>query len=126
MPRGAYLQCIERRRFMHRFRLLAPLALAWLASGCIYANVRAPLSYRSPTPSDVAAPLGGSVDGEACNQMVLWVVAWGDGGYAAAVENAKAKSGAALLADVQADQRLFNVLGVYQKTCTRVRGRVVR
>lgn len=107
-------------------RQLAALALGFFAGGCIYANVRAPLSYRSPTPSDVAAPLGPTAEGEACNHLVLYAVAWGDGGYGAAVEEAKARSGASLLADVQADNRIFNVLGVYQKSCTRVRGRVVR
>ena len=103
---------------------------SWLAlvlGGCIYANVNAPLSYRSPTPGDVQpATLGPEVQGEACNHLVLFLVAWGNGGYSAAVEDAKAKGGATLLADVQADQRVFNILGVYQKSCTRVRGRVVR
>jgi hypothetical protein len=106
--------------------ILGAAAFISLGSGCIYANVRAPLSYRSPTPSDVTVPLGPAVDGEACSHMVLYAVAWGDGGYSAAVEDAKGTSGASLLADVQADHRLFNVLGVYQKSCTRVRGRVVR
>jgi hypothetical protein len=46
-------------------------------------------------------------------------------GYAAALKNAKPKRGAPLPAEVQADQRLCNVLGVYQKSCTRVRGRSV-
>lgn len=95
-------------------------------SSCVYANVSAPLAYRSPTPGDVSAPLGVEVVGEACSQLVLWMVAWGDGGYSAAVEDAKMKSGAALLVDVQSDRRIFNVLSVYQKVCTRVRGRTVR
>jgi hypothetical protein len=97
-----------------------------MLNGCIYANVRAPLSYRSPTPGDVTGPLGPNVQAEACNHLVLYAVAWGDGGYSAAVEKAKAESGASMLVDVQADNRLFNVLGVYQKSCTRVNGRVVR
>lgn len=101
-------------------------ALLCMLSGCVYANVSAPLAYRSPTPGDIAGPLGSEVNGESCSQVVLWLVAWGDGGYAAAVADAKAKSGAALLADVQADRSLFNVLSVYQKGCTRVRGRIVR
>jgi hypothetical protein len=101
-------------------------AACLVLSGCIYTNVRAPLSYRSPTPGDVQGALGAEVEGEACSQAVLYLVGWGDGGYSAAVEDAKAKSSAALLADVRADMRLFNVLGVYQKRCTRVRGRVVQ
>jgi hypothetical protein len=101
-------------------------AVCVLLTGCIYTNVRAPLSYRSPTPSDVQGTLGPEAEGEACSQAVLYLVGWGDGGYSAAVEDAKTKSSATLLADVRADMRLFNVLGVYQKRCTRVRGRVVK
>jgi hypothetical protein len=70
--------------------------------------------------------LGPAATGEACNQAILGLVAWGDGGYAAAVEDAKRKSGARMLADVRADTRLFNVLFVYSKACTLVTGHVVR
>jgi TRL-like protein family len=101
----------------------AAALVALAASGCVYTNVTMPLSYRSPTPSEVAGPLGEDVDGKACSHNVLFLVAWGDGGYAAAVENAKARSGAALLADLRADTEGFNILGVYQRRCTRVRGR---
>ncbi len=94
-------------------------------TGCIYSNVHTPLSYRSPTPSEVPGPLGAEVTGEACNHVVLWLVAWGDGGYTRAVEDAKRGSHARMLADVEADTKLFNVLGVYQESCTRVRGKTV-
>jgi hypothetical protein len=110
---------------MIRKQLSAILASA-LFGGCIYANVHTPLSYRSPTPSDVPGSLGPVVQAEVCNQMVLWVVAWGDAGYSAAVEKAKAASGASTLVDIQADTRVFNVLGVYQKSCTRIHARTVR
>lgn len=93
------------------------------ANGCIYSNVHTPLSYRSPTPGDVPGPLGPEVTGEACNHVVLWLVAWGDGGYSAAVEDAKHNSGARMIVDVEADTKLFNILGVYQESCTRVRGK---
>lgn len=111
---------------MPRLSHSLPAASCVLLASCIYTNVRAPLSYRSPTPADVQGPLGSEVEGEACSHAVLYLVGWGDGGYSAAVEDARAKSGAPLLADVRADMRLFNVLGVYQKRCTQVRGRAVR
>jgi len=95
----------------------------FMLGGCLFANVHTPLSYRSPTPSDVPGPLGPEATGEACNHVVLWLVAWGDGGYAAAVDNAKRSSGARMLVDVEADTRLFNILGLYQESCTRVRGK---
>ena len=101
-------------------------ALIVLSSGCIYANVKTPLSYRSPTPADVGGQMGGEVEGRACNRAILGLVAWGDGGYSAAVANAKAVSDAQMLADVRADNNLLNILGVYQELCTRVTGRVVK
>jgi hypothetical protein len=97
-----------------------------LLVSCVYTNVNTPLSYRAPTPNEVRGNLGESVTGEACNQAVLGLVAWGDGGYAAAVEDAKRRSGATLLADVRSDTKLFNVLFVYAKACTRVTALAVR
>lgn len=94
--------------------------------GCVYANVNTPLSYRAPTPNEVKVVPGQRVRGEACNQAILGLVAWGDGGYNAAIEDAKARSGAPMLADVQADTNLFNVLFIYSKACTRVSGLVAQ
>jgi hypothetical protein len=95
---------------------------ALLLTSCIYANVNTPLSYRAPTPNEVQGPLKDVAQGKACNHAILGLVAWGDGGYAAAVENAKQRSGARMLADVQADTSLFNVLFVYAEACTQVTG----
>lgn len=97
-----------------------------LASGCIYANVVTPLAYRAPTMQEAKAEGAAEAEGVACDHAVLYLVAWGDAGYAAAVADAKAKSGGSQLADVRADTTFFNLLGVYQKACTRVTGRVVR
>jgi len=103
-------------------RMLAVIACA--ASGCIYADVKTPLAYRAPTEAKAAG--AAEVEGAACNQVILGLVAWGDGGYAAAVADAKAKSGATELADVRADTTFFNVLFLYDKACTRVTAKVVR
>jgi TRL-like protein family len=97
-----------------------------LASGCIYANVVTPLAYRAPTSQEAKAEGATEAEGVACDHALLYLVAWGDAGYAAAVADAKSKSGGAQLADVRADTTFFNVLGVYQRACTRVTGRVVR
>jgi hypothetical protein len=104
--------------------ILALLACA--VSGCIYADVKTPLAYRAPTAVEAKAEGAADVEGIACNQVVLGLVAWGDGGYAAAVADAKAKSGATQLADVRADTTFFNVLFVYDKACTRVTAKAVR
>jgi hypothetical protein len=123
-------------RWMHRQRLHArkdipmrtPSRLfvlcAPLLAGCIYANVREPLAYRSPTPADVGGNVGQEVKGESCNHVILWLVAFGDGGYEAAVQDARKSANAAMIADVKADTTLLNVLSVYQRQCTAVTGRV--
>jgi hypothetical protein len=99
--------------------------LASLLAGCIYADVRAPLSYGSATPGDANGNLGQEVTGAGCNTAILWLVAWGDGGYDAAVREAKAASNAPFLVDVKADTTYTNVLfGLYQHQCTKVTARV--
>ncbi len=99
--------------------------LAVALTGCIYTDVRAPLSYRSPTPSDVGGNMGAEAQGKACNTAILWLVAWGDGGYDAAVKDARETAHAAVIADVKADTAYTNVLfGIFQRQCTTVTGRV--
>lgn len=105
-------------------RMLAVIACA--ASGCIYADVKTPLAYRAPTAIEAKATGAADVEGIACNQAVLGLVAWGDASYAAAVADARARSGAAELADVRADTTFLNVLFVYDKACTRVTAKAVR
>ena len=105
-------------------RILAVIACA--ISGCVYADVKTPLAYRAPTVVEAKAAGAADVEGAACNQAILGLVAWGDGGYAAAVADAKRKSGATELADVRADTTFFNILFIYDKACTRVTAKVVR
>jgi uncharacterized iron-regulated membrane protein len=103
------------------------LALAALSTtGCVYANVTTPLTYRAPTAQEAHAETATDVEGTACDHAVLGLVAWGDGGYAAAVADARARSGAAQLADLRADTTFFNVLFLYSRACTRVTGRAGR
>ncbi len=100
--------------------------IACALSGCFYADVKTPLAYRAPTAIEAHADTAADVEGTACNQVVLGLFAWGDGGYAAAVADAKARSGALQLADVRADTTFFNVLFIYDKACTRVTAKAVR
>ena len=94
-------------------------------TGCLYTDVRAPLSYGSATPGDAGGALGREVSGSACNVAILWLVALGDGGYDAAVKDARGSTGAPFLVDVKADTSYQNVLfGVYQRQCTTVTARV--
>lgn len=112
---------------MTRFSFLAAASLALGAPlmGCLYADVRAPLSYGSATPSDAGGAVGREVTGSACNTAILWLLAFGDGGYEAAVKDALAGTGAPFLVDVKSDTSYNNIVfGVYQHQCTNVTGRL--
>lgn len=106
--------------------LLALLAVS--LSGCLYADVRWPRAYRSATPSDVkAASADPVVSGISCNRSLLYLVAWGDAGYAAAVKAALKDHPEGLLYDVRSDLKVNSyVLGLYSRSCTVVTGRVAR
>jgi hypothetical protein len=104
---------------------MAAASLSLGLCSCLYTDVRAPLSYASATPGDANGNLGREVTGSACNVAILWLVALGDGGYEAAVNDARGASGAPFLVDVKADTSYQNVLfGVYQRQCTTVKARV--
>lgn len=105
--------------------ILAAAAAIALLTGCLYADVRAPLSYGSATPGDAGGSLGKEVTGSGCNSAILWLVAWGNGGYDAAVRDAKKATDAPFLVDVKADTTYTNILfGIYQRQCTNVTARV--
>ena len=109
---------------MRHFGLLGLAALS--LSGCLYANIRVPRAYRSATPAEVKSQAADPVvSGEACNQTALYLVAWGDAGYAAAVKAALASAPEGVLYDVKVDQKVTSVLlGLYSKTCTMVSARI--
>ena len=110
-------------------RLLPLLLAAAVLSGCgmLYTNIHAPRSYRSATPSEVkTSPTDETLSGTACNRALLFLVAWGDAGYAAAVKNALGGRDA-ILYDVKADMQVNNVLlGLYSKVCTKVTGKAAK
>jgi hypothetical protein len=107
------------------------LALAMAAlSGCgiLYTNVHSPYSYRSATPAEVkSTPADETVNGKACSWSLLWLVAWGDAGYSAAVKNALSGRSDAILYDVKSDIQVNSVvLGLYSKVCTKVSGKAAK
>ncbi|MBI2362039.1 MAG: hypothetical protein HYV15_01460 [Elusimicrobia bacterium] len=107
---------------------LLPVLLAALASGCLYADVRFPRSYRAAAPSDVKAAASDPVaTGTSCNHVALYLAAWGDAGYAAAVKEALKEAPDAVLYDVKSDTKVKSyLLGLYSRSCTVVTGRVGR
>jgi hypothetical protein len=107
------------------FVIAATLVTSALATGCLYSDVKTPLNYDAPTPGDVNGNMGKEVTGQSCATAILWLFAFGDAGYDAAVKDARNNANAALLADVKSDTQYTNVLlGIYQKECTVVSGRV--
>lgn len=100
-----------------------------LMSGCglLYTNVHVPRAYRSATPVDVPSkPSDKLVTGEACNHSVLFLVAWGNAGYATAVSSAlDGEAAGSILYDVQSDLKATVYLfGLYTRSCTIVTGKV--
>jgi len=95
--------------------------------GLIYTGIHAARAYRAATPQEVVTSKNDpEVSGMACNHGVLALVAWGDGGYAEAVDKALRKEDdSKVLYDVKADTEAMSVLGlVYNKMCTKVTGKV--
>lgn len=113
-------------------RHLRPLCLLLAASalsscGILYTDIKVPRGYRTSAPSEVkSAPDDPVVVGKACNQSAVFLFAWGDASYAAAVKNALGtKEG--ILYDVRADIKVnAYLLGLYAKWCTVVTGRVAK
>lgn len=111
-----------------RHFLPAALLALLVATGCglVYTDVRVPRAYRSATPVDVKSRSDDRmVTGEGCNRSFLYLVAWGDASYAAAVRDALGGDANAILYDVKADIKATSMLlGLYTKVCTVVSGRV--
>lgn len=108
-------------------RKIFPLVLAaGLGSGCLYTNIHRPRAYRSSAPSDVkTTPSDPVVSGEGCQYAVLYLVAWGDSGYAKAVRVALKDHPDGVLYDVRSDLKVRSfVLGLYNQACTVVTGKV--
>ena len=95
--------------------------------GLIYTDIEIPRAYRSATPIDVESKQSDKiVIGESCNHSVLFLVAWGKGGYVESVKNALENEPAgSILYDVQTDIKAkVYLFGVYTRTCSVVRGKV--
>ena len=86
------------------------LSLSMLG-GCLYTNVLMPFD------TDLNKTVLGQKKGEASNQSVLWLVAWGDASTAAA-----AKQGGLTTVNHMDREVLFVMFGLYTKTTTIVYG----
>jgi hypothetical protein len=108
--------------------LLIPLfAAATSACGILYTDVKLPRGYRSATPSDVkTSPDDPTVKGRSCSYSAMWLVAWGDESYDAAVKDALGtKDG--IMYDVRVDVKVnAYALGLYTRVCTLLSGKVAK
>ncbi|HBL16465.1 MAG: hypothetical protein A2X36_01105 [Elusimicrobia bacterium GWA2_69_24] len=114
-----------------RIHLLPSLILAAaILSGCglVYTNIHSPRGYRSATPADVkVAPDDPTVTGRSCSRAILYTVAWGDSGYAAATARALEGKPGLILYDVKSDIKVTAIgLGLYTEVCTIVTGKAGR
>ena len=96
------------------FYLIVLLSL----NGCIYANTTFPLSWVSNTRLDVKdlSLEEQEISGKSTIHSILFgIIAWGDAGLDAALENAKHNAGFEVkeVYDVKTDQKIFNILGLY-------------
>ena len=107
--------------------LLFVASLVCGGCGILYTDVQVPRAYRSASPIDVSSkPTDPLVTGKSCNQSVLFLFAWGSGGYVDAVRNAlEGQPPGSVLYDVQIDLKAeVYVIGLYTRTCTIVTGKV--
>lgn len=92
-------------------RMGAAGVLLMLLSGCFYAHVTTPLD------TNVDKTVLGTKVGKAQSQSVLWAVAWGDAGTAAAAKNGD------ITRVNHMDRELFSVMfGIYTEVTTIVYG----
>ncbi len=113
-------------------RYIRPLFLTLMAAtlsscGLLYTDIKVPRGYRTSSPSEVkSASDDPTVTGKSCNRSALFLVAWGDGSYAAAVKDALGTRDG-ILYDVRADIKVnAYVLGIYTKVCTVLSGKVAK
>lgn len=103
------------------------LSISFYGCGILYTNVRVPYAYRSATPGEVKSEKSDpAVTGKGCNYSLLFLFAWGKGGYASAVQQALEKEPNGILYDVKSDIQLTSILGLYTRTCTIVTGKVAK
>jgi hypothetical protein len=118
---------MRQTRFIWTISLLVLVTVLLGGCGILYTDIQVPRAYRSATPIDVTSKASDKiVTGEGCNQSVLFLVAWGNGGYNGAVRNAlENEPPGSILYDVKIDQKAeIYLIGLYTHTCTVVTGKV--
>lgn len=99
--------------------------------GGLYTDITSPVAlghlttYQITTESDYESIA--FVEGISTGTVILGLIATGDFGYGAAIQDALLQApGATRLLDITVDSQVTSILGLYAKYTTRVRGRAVR
>src|SRR5438105_1449516 len=95
------------------------LIVAAAATGCIYADVKAPLAYRAATAVEAKATGAAAVEGIACNKAVLGLAGWAERGVREAVRDAQSQAPGATPSDLRADVRFVNIV-IFRRECIEV------
>lgn len=106
-------------------------ATALMPPGAIYTDITTPQTIANYTTYQITPESDfegiAYVEGIAEGEVILGLVATGNFGYGAAIEDALSKApGATRLVDVIVDTQVKSILGIYVKYITKVRGRAVR
>ena len=122
------MKVVKRTFHLLKYLGIGLCALALSGCGLLYTNIRLPYSYNAATPSDVHPDKEDpQVSGQGCNRSVLYLVAWGNAGFAAATQNALQAYSKSTFYDVKTDVRVDSyMLGLYTRTCTIVTGKVAK
>ena len=91
--------------------VIAAMIAVLVLSGCVYTHVL------TPYDTDLNKTVLGQKQGKASMESVLWLIAWGDAGTAAA-----AKQGGLTTVNHMDREMLFVLFGLYSKTTTIVYG----
>ncbi len=94
-----------------RFSLILLLAIILVFSGCAYVHVKEPFD------TDLDKTIRGDKEGKASYQSILWLIAWGDAGTAAA-----AKDGEITVLNHIDKEILCILFGLYYKETTILYG----
>jgi hypothetical protein len=127
---------------MRRFLILALVMVALFAStacmgplmgptGVLFTDITSPgalghtTTYQITSESDFESVA--FVEGTSTGTIILSLIAIGNFGYGAAIEDALLKApGATRLIDITVDTHLTSILAVYSTYTTKVRGRAVK
>lgn len=130
----------KKEKKMKRLALLILVIAAAMSGGAcvlagprggLYTDITSPVALGHLTTYQITAESDyeslGFVEGVSTGTVIFGLIATGDFGYGAAIQDALLQApGATRLLDITVDSHLTSILGIYAKYTTRVLGRAVR